>query len=200
MENALRYFLPLYLLAYFATAFVWRSFLVRRRTGINPYIRGRSDTAHGYAAFSFRLIVLALAGVVTVYALWPDGYRYLIPISWLQLPFAVYLGLVLLIVSLIWILIAQAQMGKSWRIGFDSDSRTALVRKGLYRWSRNPIFLGMRVTLLGLFLTIPNAATLVIMILGNAVIQIQVRLEEAYLLKTHGESYQAYCRQTNRWL
>ena len=200
MEKALRYFLLSYVVIYFATAFVLRSLLVQNRTGINPYIGGRKDTAHGYAAFLFRLIFIACLTVVSLYAFWPDGYSYLIPIPWLQSALVVDLGLVLLIASLGWILIAQAQMGESWRIGFDSNSKTALVRKGLYRWSRNPIFLGMRVTLIGLFLVLPSAATLVIMILGNAVIQIQVRLEEAYLLKTHGESYQAYCQQTNRWL
>ncbi|MEO8436672.1 MAG: isoprenylcysteine carboxylmethyltransferase family protein [Pyrinomonadaceae bacterium] len=200
MEKALRYFLPLYVLAYFAAAFVWRSFLVRRSTGVNPYIAGDKNTAHGYAAFLFRLIFLGCLVVVALYAFWPEGYRYLMPIPGLQLPFVVYLGLILLITSLSLIVVAQAQMGESWRIGFDSDSKTALVQKGLYRWSRNPIFLGMRATLVGLFLTLPNVVTLVIMILGNALLQIQVRLEEAYLLKTHGESYQAYCQQTNRWL
>jgi protein-S-isoprenylcysteine O-methyltransferase Ste14 len=200
MEKALRYFLPLYVLAYFATALVWRSYLVRRRTGINPYIAGDKNTPHGYAAFLLRLIFLGCLTIVILFVRWPETFSYLIPIPWLHWPIVVYLGLILLIASLVWILIAQAQMGESWRIGFDANSKTALVKKGLYSWSRNPIFLGMRITLIGLFLVLPSAATLVIMILGNAVIQIQVRLEEAHLLKTHGESYQAYCQQTNRWL
>jgi protein-S-isoprenylcysteine O-methyltransferase Ste14 len=199
MGTVLRYFLPLYLVAFFATAFVWRSFLVWKRTGINPYIPGNKDTAHDYAGFLFRLVFLACICVVTLYVLWTDGYQYLTPIYWLQLPVAVYLGTVLLVASLIWILIAQAQMGKSWRIGIDS-CKTELVQKGFYHWSRNPIFLGMRFTLLGFFLTLPSAATLVVLTLGNALTQIQVRLEEEYLLKIHGETYRVYCQQTRRWL
>jgi len=200
MATVLRYFLPLYLVIFFATAFLWRSFLVRKRTGVNPYMLGNRDTAHGYAGFLFRLVFLACICIVTLYVLWTDGYQYLTPIYWLQLPIVVYLGIGLLIVSLIWILIAQAQMGDSWRIGIDSDRTTELVRRRFYRWSRNPIFLGMRFTLLGFFLTLPSAAALAILTLGNALVQIQVRLEEEYLLRTHGESYRVYCQQTPRWL
>ena len=94
VETALRYFLPLYLVAFFATAFFWRSFLVWKRTGINPYVLGQKDTAYDYAGFLFRLTFLACIGVVTLYALWPDGYQYLTPINWLQWPIMVYLGAV----------------------------------------------------------------------------------------------------------
>jgi len=200
MATWLRYFLPLYLVVYFATAFLWRSFLVRKRTGINPYVFRNKDNAHDYAGVLFRFVFLACICVVALYVLWAEGYQYLTPIHWLQLPAVVYIGTVLLIASLIWILIAQMQMGASWRIGIDDDRTTELVQKGLYHWSRNPIFLGMRFTLLGFFLTLPSAATLAILTLGNALVQIQVRLEEEYLLRTHGETYRAYCQQTRRWL
>jgi protein-S-isoprenylcysteine O-methyltransferase Ste14 len=200
VETARRYFLPIYLVVYATTAFFWRSFLVWKKTGINPYVLGKEDTAHNYAGFLFRITFLACFGMVALYVLWPTGYQYLSPILWLQLPVLVYLGTGLLVASLIWILLAQAQMGKSWRIGIDSNRKTELVQKGLYRYSRNPIFLGMRLTLLGLFLTLPCSTSLAILILGNALIQIQVRLEEEHLLKSHGENYQAYCQRTHRWL
>ena len=66
--------------------------------------------------------------------------------------------------------------------------------------SRNPIFLGMRLTLLGLFLILPNAFTLVVMVAGDLLMQIQVRLEEDFLTKTHGETYLNYCKRTRRWI
>ena len=66
------------------------------------------------------------------------------------------------VVSLLWMLIAQAQMGASWRVGIDSANRTELVSKGLFTISRNPIFLATRLALLGFFLVAPNAATLAV--------------------------------------
>ena len=105
-----------------------------------------------------------------------------------------------MLASFIWTFIAQAQMGNSWRIGIDTNNKTELVQTGIFRLSRNPIFLGMRLTLLGLFLTLPNAITLVILIVGEILIQIQVRLEEDFLDKTHGVAYQNYCQRTRRWI
>jgi len=44
----MRYFLPLYLLAYFGAAFFWRSFMVWKRTGVNPIVFKGSDDAHDF--------------------------------------------------------------------------------------------------------------------------------------------------------
>ena|SRR6185369_15415566 len=101
---------------------------------------------------------------------------------------------------LIWTVLAQAQMGKSWRIGIDEEHRTPLVTSGVFGWSRNPIFVGIKITLLGLFLIIPNALTLLAFVMGVVLIQIQVRLEEDFLVKTHGEDYEQYRREVRRWM
>lgn len=74
------------------------------------------------------------------------------------------------------------------------------MQRGVFSLSRNPIFLGMMLTLLGLFLVIPNALTLLAFVLGAVLIQIQVRLEEEFLGKTHGEEYAGYRRRVRRWL
>jgi protein-S-isoprenylcysteine O-methyltransferase Ste14 len=109
-------------------------------------------------------------------------------------------GVALLLLSLIWTVLAQAQMGESWRIGIDEAHRTPLVTSGVFGWSRNPIFAGMKITLLGLFLIIPNALTLLVFVMGVVLIQIQVRLEEDFLGKTHGEHYEQYRREVRRWM
>src|ERR1041384_5890450 len=102
----------------------------------------------------------------------------LMPIEWLEQSLIRRIGVTLLLLSLGWTMLAQTQMGRSWRIGIDEEHRTSLVVKGVFGISRNPIFLGMILTLVGLFLTIPNAVTLLTFVLGFVLIQIQVRLEE----------------------
>ena len=54
--------------------------------------------------------------------------------------------------------------------------------------------------LLGVFLIIPNAVTLIILITGELLIQIQVRLEEEFLTRAHGQAYLAYQKQVRRWV
>jgi len=200
MDSILRYLLPAYLIVYLAAAFFWRSYMVWKRTGINPYKLGKTDNAHDFVGMLFRFTLVAIASVVMLYSISNDAYQYLTPIHWLEQPALVLIGLGLLFASLIWTLIAQAQMGNSWRIGIDAGDKTQLVQHGVFRWSRNPIFLGMRVTLLGFFLVLPNAVTFATLVLGEALMQIQVRLEEEYLRQTHGEDYQKYCQRTRRWL
>ena len=200
MDLFLRYFLPIYLLAFFGVAFVWRSMLVWKQTGINPYRLGNSDTAYDFIGLLFRLTLAACAATVMLYAVLPAAYPLFAPIPWLQHPVLMYLGLALLVVAVIWGLVAPSQMGQAWRIGIDANQRTDLVESGLFRISRNPIFLGMRLILVGFFLILPNAATLTIWVLGDALMQIQARLEEEHLTRLHGDRYQAYCRRVRRWL
>lgn len=200
MDSILRYFLPAYLIVYFVAAFFWRSFWVWKKTGVNPYVLGKADNAHDFVGMLFRLTMAAIVAVVILHAASNRAYEYLTPIIWLDQPMLKYDGLFLLVASFIWTLFAQAQMGNSWRIGIDANIKTPFVTHSIFGISRNPIFLGMRVTLLGFFLILPNAMTFATLLLGDALMQIQVRLEEEYLRQTHGEKYQKYCQQTRRWL
>ena len=190
----------MYLLAFFLLAFVWRSYLVWKRTGVNPYAVGKSDNALDFLEGVYSLILMLLAVVTLVFAFVPAVYQYATPIVWLEHLGVKIVGLVLLGVSLAWIAVAQMQMGASWRIGIDTKHQTELVNRGLFTVSRNPIFCGMRLALLGFFLTMPNAITLLVLGLGDVLMQIQVRLEEEFLRGVHGEKYSTYCRAVRRWV
>ena len=200
LQTALKIFLPAYLIILFLAAFLWRSIAVWKKTGVNPYKLGRSRNAHDLIGLLFRLTFITLAAVIAVFSFSSEAYQYLTPIVWLQKPTLVWIGIALLVVSFIWILIAQAQMRESWRIGIDREIKTELVYRGVFRLSRNPIFLGMRVMMMGFFLTLPNAVTLALLLVGDALMQIQVRLEEEHLARLHGEAYREYQRKTRRWL
>jgi protein-S-isoprenylcysteine O-methyltransferase Ste14 len=53
---------------------------------------------------------------------------------------------------------------------------------------------------LGLFLTLPNALTLLTFVLGVVLMGIQVRLEEEYLTQVHPKAYPEYRQRVRRWL
>ena len=192
--------LLVFLLIYFAVAFALPTYRVWKRTGVNPVTFHGADTAHDYIGKLFKIVMLGLTLVVIIYAFAPNYQSFLLPVSWLEKDTVQIVGICLLIISLGWTVAAQIQMGNSWRIGIDEEKQTALVQAGLFRRSRNPIFLGMVVTLIGVFLTIPNGLTLLFLVLGFVLIQIQVRLEEEFLLKTHGANYDDYRRTVRRWL
>ncbi len=199
MDQFLRIFLPVFLLLFFAVALGGRSYLVWKRTGINPYKLGGTDSAHDLVGRLFRLIGLLVLFSVIAFETFPGIYTYLTPIVWLESLYLKLAGVVVLVAALIWVAAAQAQMGASWRIGIDSEHETELVRKGLFSVSRNPIFFGMRVLLFGLFLTMPNALTLTAFAIGEVSMQVQVRLEEEHMTKLHGEKFEEYRRAVRRW-
>ena len=197
---SLRYFLPVYLLAYIIAAFFWRSYVVWKKTGVNPVVFKGSDSAHDFIGRIFKALFAVIVAIVVVYAFIPSVYRYVKPIQSLERTSVRLTGFILLLVSLVWTVIAQAQMGNSWRIGIDTEHRTRLVQTGVFRLSRNPIFFGMIVTLLGLFLVIPSVGTFITLLVGVILIGIQVRLEEEYLTSTHGDTYTEYRRNVRRWI
>lgn len=196
----LKIILPIYAILFYGVAFFWRSYQTWRKTGVNPYRLAATEGVHGFTGKAYRLISLASAVVLLIFVFWDEIYTYLVPIPWLEAIWLDTLGLVLLFASLIWILVAQVQMGNAWRIGIDDENPTDLVTAGIFGLSRNPIFLGVRLNFLGLFLVLPNAITLAIWLLGDVMLQIQVLLEEDFLEKAHGEPYKEYAQQVRRWI
>ncbi|HCA59425.1 MAG TPA: isoprenylcysteine carboxylmethyltransferase family protein [Blastocatellia bacterium] len=194
-----RYTLLTYLIVYLTVAFVLPTYRVWKRTGLNPVTFGGTDSAHDYVGMLFKMVMLILLLATGARALLPAVNEYLTPISWLEIDLLRYVGYALLLASLVWVVTAQFQMADSWRIGIDS-SKTQLVSTGLFGVSRNPIFLGMMGTLLGLLLVLPNALTLTIFALGFALMQIQVRLEEEFLRRSQEGEYEEYANRVRRWL
>jgi protein-S-isoprenylcysteine O-methyltransferase Ste14 len=91
-------------------------------------------------------------------------------------------------------------MQKSWRIGIDEVNKTELVQVGIFKFSRNPIFLGMLISVLGLFILLPNALLLAVLFGTFIVLQMQIRLEEEFLQRQHGVNYTNFCKKVRRWI
>lgn len=200
MTTLLKIFLPIYFLLFFGLAMFWRSYIAWKRTGINPYKLGNGDTVHDFVGKLFRLTLIVTALIVFIFSFLEGYYEWLSPITWMNSSPLTIVGIVLLSLALIWVLVAQLQMGDSWRIGIDEKSESNLVQHGLFGISRNPIFLGMLVMLVGLLFILPTAVTLTVAVLGFVLIHVQVRLEEAFLSEKYGEGYRKYQMNVRRWI
>lgn len=192
--------LLVYFVVYFLLGTVGRAVLVYRRTGINPLVAPVGDDAYAYVSRAFRFIGVGCAAVAAALAFLPTAPVWLGAYPPLQLHAIAWIGWALLIASLLWVVLAQAQMGASWRIGIDTQHRTELVQTGLFSLSRNPIYLALRVSLLGLFFVFPSAATLALFVATEILIQVLVRLEEQHMTQLHPDVFPAYCSRVRRWL
>ncbi len=198
MEQLLKFILPIYFLIYFGLAFVLKSIITAKRIGKNPLVLPNDDTAYGLIGFYFKLMIITMFLYVLACTFFASCCHYFLPITQLDNIITKYIGLGLLAAALLWTIIAQNNMRNSWRIGIDTETKTELVTTGLFSISRNPIFLGMIIVLLGLFLTTPNALTGLFLILGYVLIQIQIRLEEDFLTQQHGQAYLKYKQSVRR--
>jgi protein-S-isoprenylcysteine O-methyltransferase Ste14 len=78
---------------------------------------------------------------------------------------------------------------------------TAIVERGPYRFSRNPMYLGMAVAYVGVALIMNNTYGLLALPVVIAVIDVFViRREERYLSTKFGDPYDAYRRRVRRWV
>jgi protein-S-isoprenylcysteine O-methyltransferase Ste14 len=90
-------------------------------------------------------------------------------------------------------------MGRSFRIGCAKEATTLRIR-GLFRYSRNPMYLGIYGTLFASILYTMNPIILLVGVFVAAVHHRIVLAEEACLRKTFGEEYVDYCRRVGRYI
>lgn len=192
--------LLLYFLVYFVVGVVLRVALVRKWAQVDPKALDSSTPVHAYVGRALQLIVVVCGMVVAFLAAAPSLHEWLGPYSVIESHALAWLGWAILIATLPWIVVAQSQMGRSWRVSIDQGHKTDLVQVGLFSVSRNPIFLAMRMNMLGLFMVVPSSITLALFVALEVMVQVQVRLEEQFLTASHGMAYETYCQRVRRWL
>jgi protein-S-isoprenylcysteine O-methyltransferase Ste14 len=186
----------IFIIAFFLLCFAYPTFRIYKKSGINPITFSKSQSAHDLIGFYMKILMIAcFAGGLESLHLFDMSLDLLFSSTLIK-----HTGEVLMALSMIWVLTAQIQMSDSWRIGIDEKHKTTLRTNGLFGQSRNPIFLGMLVFQTGLFLEHPTMLFLSLAILSFVLITIQVRLEESFLTKVHGEDYILFLRTVPRWL
>jgi protein-S-isoprenylcysteine O-methyltransferase Ste14 len=84
---------------------------------------------------------------------------------------------------------------------FSPERTASVVSSGIYRWSRNPMYLGMALALFGLTVwrsSLPGFA--VVLLFCLYLTRFQIQPEERMLLKLFGAEYVAYMAQVRRWI
>ena len=78
---------------------------------------------------------------------------------------------------------------------------TFLVTEGLYRYSRNPIYLGMMLFLIGLWVLLGSLTPLLVIAVFPWLIQEKfIKIEEQMLEDKFGDQYLDYKQKVRRWI
>ena len=97
-------------------------------------------------------------------------------------------------------LISVLCMKDSWRAGIPDRDRTELVTDGIYRYSRNPAFLGFDLQYIGVLLMFCNLLTGMFTVFAIVMLHLQILQEEHYLTAAFGAEYLDYRHQVLRYL
>jgi len=81
------------------------------------------------------------------------------------------------------------------------EASTALVTGGVFRWTRNPMYLAMLLLLIAWACIVSNWAALAMLPLFVAYLnRFQIRPEERALQARFGAEFESYRRKVRRWL
>jgi len=180
----------------FYGAYLFKNLLLRRR-GIRADILGKGGKSSGRAAFE-RLTKVATysgAGIQLASVLFPA-------FVW---SFPVFVGMqigggIVAALGFSCFVAAMARMGLNWRAGFNAEQDTSLVTGGVYRWSRNPAFLGFDLLYLGWAVAFPNVVNIAFALVGVVLFHLQILGEERFCAEVFGGEYAVYRGVTRRYL
>jgi protein-S-isoprenylcysteine O-methyltransferase Ste14 len=81
------------------------------------------------------------------------------------------------------------------------ETTTTLVTSGVYQWTRNPMYLGLLILLLGWAIKLGTLSPFLGPVLFIVLMQYaQIRPEEQALRMLFGKDFDEYCQHVNRWL
>lgn len=192
LENSLSYtaLTLLVLVAFYGIYFA--KVLAQKRRGIQTRQIGRRKEKSIHT-------VEVLMSIATLAA--PIAQLLSIAFGWSHLPAGVRLtGFCVGMLGDTIFLLSVLCMKDSWRAGIPDKDKTELVTTGIYRFSRNPAFLGFDLMYAGVLLLYGNLLTLGFSAFAIVMLHLQILQEERYLVNTFGTPYQEYCRHVSRYL
>jgi len=112
---------------------------------------------------------------------------------WLGLPLVVIAGAIY-----IW---CAADFYRARGTPAPADPPKELVVRGLYRYTRNPMYVGVFTAITGMAILLGSVLLLAYLLLVFSLMHLFVtRYEEPHLRRVFGAAYEDYCRRVPRWL
>lgn len=123
------------------------------------------------------------------------------PLPFLQENLTLPLGASLIVISIILVATAFSAFKKAKTNIDPRKPTTSIINTGLYRFTRNPIYLSMTLLILGIAIWVNTLWILVMLVPVLLVMQFGVvTREETYLTKKFGEEHLRYKSRVRRWI
>lgn len=188
--------LPFKLMAIFILAVFYAIYfgkmIIQKKKGITTHQIGKRkekklhtvETLMSVATFS--VVIIQLLSIFFDWNIMPSGAR--------------FTGFCIAGIGDIFFLISVTYMKDSWRAGIPEKDKTKLVTDGIYKFSRNPAFVGFDFMYIGILLMFFNIGTLLFSLFSIVMLHMQILQEEKYMARTFGEEYLEYKKKVFRYI
>jgi protein-S-isoprenylcysteine O-methyltransferase Ste14 len=141
-------------------------------------------------------------GKVAIFTTWvlfilkaiSPGLGYIYMPTW-----ASWIAVVLLYIGVFFLSVSFFNLGKSLKVGIPNED-TALQTRGLYRLSRNPIYIGIHLIGAGSCIYFPDLINVTFMLYGIYIHHRVIREEERFLADRFGKEWLIYRSRVSRYL
>ena len=191
---AIQNVLSICLFALFAAMVLIRAAILRKR-GIQVIVFGQTDKSD----FLLVPLVLAIAYTALANTFGLPVWKVLIHPFWNN-DISGWIGLFLCVAANIGFALTLAAFGNSFRVGIDENKPDKLITNGMFKISRNPIYVCFLMFFTGLFLIHLNIVIAVSVVLFALAIHRQILREEKFLTSHYRAEYEKYRRKVRRYL
>jgi protein-S-isoprenylcysteine O-methyltransferase Ste14 len=170
--------------------------LLQKAKGIktNQLARGNKPKKTYLVEVLLKVITYLTAVVQLVSIILSEQLPIMITNSYLRI-----MGSVFSLLGLVLFILAMVTMKDSWRAGIDAHEKTKFVTTGIYKYSRNPAFLGFDLFYFGFVLLFSNGLIILFSVTAILFLHFQIMEEERFLPKLFGEEYLEYKKRTGRY-
>jgi protein-S-isoprenylcysteine O-methyltransferase Ste14 len=138
-------------------------------------------------------VLIAILSMIAIHFLYPVAL--IIPAPWNLL------GVIPTALGVVLNLVADRTFHKAKTTVKPFEEPSALVTDGVFRISRNPMYLGFVLILVGIAVLLRSLSPYLVVVVFVILMQNEfIGAEELMLSRKFGEQWQAYRRQTRRWL
>jgi protein-S-isoprenylcysteine O-methyltransferase Ste14 len=129
------------------------------------------------------------------------GLHFWLPVKQLLFQPVNYLGIIIIAIAIVLVLASAYLFRQQETTIMPFQESSYLLKEGLFNYSRNPIYLGMIIILIGVWIVLGSLTPLFIIPAFSWIIQeLFIKEEEKMLEEKFGESYQKYQATVRRWI
>jgi protein-S-isoprenylcysteine O-methyltransferase Ste14 len=132
--------------------------------------------------------------IVFIYALVEDSFC-----SGISFNYNEILAISLFALGLLFSVISILNIGSSIRLGLPNED-TVLKSKGIYRISRNPMYVGFGLFTISSMIYTMNYTIIALGLFSLVVYHLIIKSEEKFLLNRFGDDYEVYRKKVRRYL